>query len=146
MKKIHFLNDDHSFSWEDQNTLRNWLLSVCKFEEKALTELTYVYCTDERLLTINQQHLSHDYFTDIITFDLSEDSSIEGEVYISIDRVLENAEIFEVTSELELCRVHVHGLLHLIGYDDHTESDRKIMRNKENTYLSLLPKVPRGTF
>ncbi len=146
MSEVQFHNDDHSFSWEKSQSIADWLQLVCEKEKKKLTSLSYVFCSDRRLLEINRQHLNHDYYTDIITFDLSEDSSIEGEIYISLDRVVENAASFQVAPELELCRVHVHGLLHLIGYDDHSKSDKQIMRDKEDTYLSLLPEVPRGTF
>lgn len=147
MSQISFLNDDNSFAWENSETIAKWLNQVAEKEGSKITDLTYVYCSDLKLLEINEQFLSHNYFTDIITFDLSDnDSSIEGEIYISIERVLDNAKTFESEKELELSRVHVHGLLHLLGYDDHSDSEREMMRNKENHYLSLLTEVPRGTF
>ena len=147
MSQISFLNDDNSFAWENSETVAKWLNQVAEKEGSKIMELSYVYCSDLKLLEINKQYLSHDYFTDIITFDLSgHDSSIEGEIYISVERVLDNAKRFESKKELELSRVHVHGLLHLLGYNDHSDSDREMMRNKENHYLSLLPEVPRGTF
>jgi rRNA maturation RNase YbeY len=95
---------------------------------------------------MNRTHLDHDYYTDIITFDLSDSEPIEGEIYISVDRVKENASTYGVSFEEELCRVMCHGLLHLIGYDDHSDADKQEMRAKETFCLSLLSEVPRGTF
>lgn len=146
MPQIAFHCDDVSFQWGDKKVVRAWLLTLAKEERRTIHSLSIVYCSDERLLEMNRAHLSHDYYTDIITFDLSDTSAIEGEIYISLDRVRENASTFEDSFEKELCRVMAHGLLHLCGYDDHTEADKATMRSKETFYLSLLPEVPRGTF
>lgn len=147
MTPFHFLNDDHPFVWENSELLSDWLTLVADQEKQSISELSFIYCSDKKLLEVNKKFLSHDYYTDIITFNLSDhDSGIEGEVYISIDRVIENAKLFATSFEHELSRVHVHGLLHLLGYDDHSDSEQQMMRNKENHYLSLLPEVPRGTF
>jgi probable rRNA maturation factor len=146
MGEISFNSDDVLFNWEDEEVLSTWLLTITKSENRTIDSLSYVYCSDEQLLEMNRNHLNHDYYTDIITFDLSEDDTIEGEIYISLDRVKDNAKTFGVSFEEELCRVMSHGLLHLFGYDDHAEGDQKVMRAKETFCLSLLLKVPRGTF
>jgi probable rRNA maturation factor len=115
-----------------------WLNQVCRDEGTRLTSLTIVLCDDEYLLDMNRNYLSHDYYTDILTFDTSEAETIEGDLFISIDRVKENASTHQVSFENELHRVMVHGLLHLLGYKDKGGQESKIMTAKENTYLSLL--------
>lgn len=143
---IIFHCDDVHFKWRQVKPIKKWLDELALAEGSRIESLSFVFCSDERLLEINRTHLSHDYYTDIITFDLSEGDNIEGEIYISLHRVRENAETFGVTMEHELCRVMAHGLLHLLGYDDHSETDKAQMRAKESHYLSLLSDVPRGTF
>jgi probable rRNA maturation factor len=119
--------------------LENWLTQVCQSENFTLQNLRIILCSDDYLIRMNQEHLGHDYYTDIITFDLGEaPHQIEGELYISIDRVKDNATKYQVSFLHELHRVFVHGTLHLIGYDDKTSSKQNIMRSKEDTYLSLL--------
>ena len=100
-------------------------------------EINYIFCSDPYLLEINKQYLGHDYFTDILTFDYSQKPVVSGDLFISIDTVRENAEYYGATFEEELHRVIVHGLLHLIGYDDHTPEEQKTMREKENYYLDI---------
>lgn len=146
MNEISFGSLDVNFHWNNEQLLFDWLLSIASQEQQQLNSLSYVFCSDQHLLEMNKTHLDHDYFTDIITFDLSDDDSIEGEIYISIDRVKENAATYQTSFEEELCRVMCHGLLHLIGYDDHNEADIQEMRAKETFCLSLLREVPRGTF
>jgi rRNA maturation RNase YbeY len=103
-------------------------------------ELSYILCSDNKLLEINKKHLDHDYYTDIITFNLSTSFKIiRGEIYISLERVGENAKKMNQTIENELNRVLIHGVLHLMGYQDHTDEDRSEMRAKEDYCLSLLP-------
>jgi rRNA maturation RNase YbeY len=103
-------------------------------------EIHYVFCDDTYLLSINEQYLNHHDFTDIITFSLSEVASvIRGEIFISVERVNENATINGVGFGIELARVLVHGVLHLVGYDDHTMEEKSLMRSKENYYINLLP-------
>lgn len=143
---ITFHCDDVLFHWEDENILTSWLSRICDNEKVSLSELSYVFCSDERLLQINQEYLNHDYFTDVITFDLSEDENIEGEIYISLDRVTEHAHELSILFEKELCRVMAHGLLHLIGYDDKSQELKTEMTQREDISLSLLKEVPRGTF
>jgi len=99
--------------------------------------LSYIFCSDKYLLSINQKYLNHNTFTDIVTFDLAESAEIDGEIYISVGRVKENAVKYEVDFEEELRRVIIHGLLHLIGYKDKTASQKVQMRKKEQACLSL---------
>ena len=124
----------------DSSAIENWYKKVCSWEDHQLEHVSIIFCNDEYLLDINRSYLSHDYYTDIITFDISEESQvIEGELYISLDRVRENADTVSASFESELHRVLIHGVLHLMGYLDKSDSDQKIMRSKEDAYLSLLP-------
>lgn len=118
---------------------KNWLLAVSNSESAAIDSLSYIFVSDAYLLALNKKHLDHDTYTDILTFDLSEEGSntIEGEIYISIERIQENATHFDVDFLFELQRVLVHGLLHLIGYNDHSEEEKAEMRSKEDQYLDL---------
>lgn len=104
-----------------------------------LGDVAVVFGTDDWLLTYNQNYLNHDYFTDIITFDYSTPDLISGDLLISVDRVIDNSVHLSVSRETELCRVCIHGLLHLVGLKDSTEKEKLLMREKENEYLSLLP-------
>lgn len=117
--------------------IKTWLKQLMEEEQQSLSVLDYVFCSDEYLLNINRQFLQHDYYTDIITFDLSEPSAsaIKGEIYISIDRVKENAMQQGVSFLQELLRVIAHGALHLCGYGDKKKSEITIMRAKEDYYL-----------
>lgn len=115
-----------------------WLVSVCALESKALDEVSIIFCSDNYLLEINQQHLNHDYYTDIITFDYCVDSYISGDLFISVDRVSENALMYGVPFINEIYRVIVHGILHLIGFSDKSNDEEMIMRKKEDEALSML--------
>jgi len=114
----------------------DWLKKVIKTEKKILGELTFIFCNDAYLHKKNMQFLRHDTLTDIITFDYSDKNIIIGDIFISVERVKENSDIFEVTFLSELDRVMIHGLLHLLGYKDRSKEEKKIMRFKENFYLS----------
>ena len=116
----------------------DWFVQVCENEGKSLSSLSLIFGSDDWLLEYNQKYLNHDFLTDIISFDYCVDNIISGDLLISLDRVNENANIYNVSRETELNRVMVHGLLHLIGYGDKTEADKIIMRKKENLYLNLL--------
>ena len=115
----------------------DWLQKVIALEKKKLGEIIFVFCNDSYLLEKNIQFLKHETLTDVISFDYSEGYKISGDIFISIDRVQENAEIFKVRFLNELDRVMVHGLLHLLGYKDKTKEDSKLMRRKEDIYLSI---------
>jgi rRNA maturation RNase YbeY len=121
--------------------IKSWLIKVIEAERKKTGNIHYTFLSDEELLVMNQQYLNHNYFTDIITFPLSaSDDIISGEIFISIDRVADNAKQNSVDFNNELFRVLVHGILHLIGYDDHSDEEKAVMREKENLYLKLIEK------
>ena len=122
----------------ERTKLRRFLASLFKKEGKQLAELQYIFCSDDFLLEINRQYLNHDFYTDIITFDLSEKGQmINAEIYISVDRVRENAREFDSSLSQELHRVIFHGALHLCGYKDKTPTQEKEMRKMEEKYLGL---------
>lgn len=132
---IQFCTEDITFSLKEKLKHKAWLNEVAKQEGKKILELSYVFCSDEYLLQINQEYLNHDTLTDIVTFDNSEDpKKIEGDIFISIDRVKENGEKLG-TTETELERVMVHGLLHLLGYKDKKKEDKALMTEKEDFYI-----------
>ncbi|MFY0688320.1 MAG: rRNA maturation RNase YbeY [Cyclobacteriaceae bacterium] len=150
MSNILFHFEDVPSFEIDSSATENWLTQVVNQEQKSWTidELNYIFCSDEYLLQINQQYLNHDYYTDVITFDNSgSQEEIVGDIFISTDRVKENAQALNSSFHIELYRIMVHGLLHLLEYDDKSPEAKKLMTNKEDTYLSLLSKfnVPRGT-
>ena len=133
--RFHFLSD---IDLRDRARLKSFLPSLFKKEKKQLAELQYIFCSDPYLLEINKQYLNHNYYTDIITFDLSEPGQpINAEIYISVDRVRDNALSFGNTLKNELHRVIFHGALHLCGYKDKSQKDEKLMRNMEDRYLKL---------
>ena len=122
----------------DSEFFINWLSSTCAEENKVLEEVNLIFCSDEYLLKMNVEYLQHDYYTDIISFDYCEENRILGDLFISKDRVLDNAEQNNVSFLLELHRVIVHGVLHLCGYKDKSEEEEKLMRSKEDYYLSKI--------
>lgn len=135
---IHFFEEDISFKPIHPRETGQWIKDVIKGEKHKLEEINYIFCSDTYLLEINQQYLNHDTYTDIITFDNSDEpQTINGDIFISIPRVEENANKFDVQFEDELHRVLIHGVLHLLGYKDKTPSEKTLMREKENTYLNL---------
>jgi probable rRNA maturation factor len=115
----------------------DWLLKVAESEGYSLSALSYIFCNDQYLLELNQSYLSHDTLTDIITFDYVEGTVVSGDIFISVDRLKENAAIFNVTFEEERLRVMAHGLLHLMGYKDKTPEDQLVMSNKENEKIKM---------
>jgi rRNA maturation RNase YbeY len=135
---VYFFYEDTNFRLKPVRSTKSWIKEVVEREGKVLGSLNYVFCTDGVLSRMNAQYLNHNTLTDIITFNMSELSlTIEGEIYISIDRVKENAIKFKVPFGQELQRVMIHGVLHLIGYGDKTAGQKIIMRKKEDAYLSL---------
>jgi rRNA maturation RNase YbeY len=111
---------------------------LVSLESRELGDITLIFCTDEELLAINKEHLDHDYYTDIITFNYNNDSIISGDLFISVDRIKDNTTQLAVSMEEELHRVCYHGVLHLVGYNDKTDQEIEIMRAKENFYLNKL--------
>lgn len=136
---IRFFTEDIDFNYRGRLLTRSWLKTVAFTESKSLGDINIIFCSDNYLLDINKQFLSHDYFTDIITFDYCENNKLSGDLFISIDTVRDNSSFYGSDFITELHRVIVHGLLHLIGFDDHSDSDCKLMRQKENQYLSVRP-------
>jgi probable rRNA maturation factor len=120
----------------NKTLLKNYIKSLIFNELKDVGEISLVFCSDDYLLNINKQYLNHNYYTDIVTFDYGENSVISGDLFISVDRVKENAGIFSTAIQRELFRVVFHGVLHLIGYNDKTDEERNEMRGKEDYYLS----------
>jgi probable rRNA maturation factor len=136
---ISFNNYESSRNLRDKLLLRTFLSSIFAEEGVDFKLVSYIFCTDNYLLKLNQEYLKHDTFTDILTFTLSETSlPIISEIYISVDRVDENAKKLNESYENELHRVMIHGILHLCGYDDHSKNEKALMRSKENYYLSKI--------
>ncbi len=136
---IQFFEEDIKFLLKDKRKLRNWFRATILEERGKPGALNFIFCSDSYLLNINTSYLNHNTLTDIITFDLSEDNhSVSGDIFISIERVKENATSFKITFPQELHRVLIHGILHLLGYKDKNPSQQKEMRSKEDYYLSLL--------
>jgi probable rRNA maturation factor len=136
--KILFNDFDLKSTFRNRTAIKAWLKECIKKERHQLGFLSYNFCSDKKLLEINREYLHHDYYTDIITFELSEGKFISGDIYISLDRVKENAKLNYTTQTSELMRVLIHGVLHLCGYQDKTKKDAAMMRQKEDYYLSLL--------
>lgn len=135
---INFQSQLASFTLKDKTAIKNWMKTVVSNEKKKLGVVSYVFCSDDDLLKVNQDYLQHNTYTDIITFDYSENEVISGDIFISIDRVKENAEKFQASFNQELQRVMIHGILHLCGYKDKTKTQAQLMRQKENEALSLV--------
>jgi probable rRNA maturation factor len=134
--KVYFFFNKKFPSFRNRNQLKKHIESIFGREKKRLARLNYVFCSDGELLKINQQYLGHDYYTDIITFDLSDsETEISGEVYISVDRVRDNAAELGEPINTELARVIFHGALHLCGYRDKSKREKLLMRKKEEKYL-----------
>ena len=139
MGTITFNNHGVSFILKDKLLLKSFLASIFTQEGKEFESVTYIFCTDEFLLKLNQQYLNHDTLTDILTFMLSDSSlPIISEIYISIERVKENAGMLKMNFLEEFHRVMIHGILHLCGYNDHSSSEKIEIRKKEDFYLSRL--------
>jgi len=137
MPAIHFFEEDIAYKLQQKIKVKQWITAAIVEEGFKLQELTYIFCSDEYLLKINQEYLDHDTYTDIITFDSSEkEGFISGDIFISIPRIKENAEKFSVSEADELHRVIIHGALHLLGYTDKTPTAKKKMSQKEDYYLT----------
>jgi probable rRNA maturation factor len=134
--KVSFFFETQGFSLQNRTALKAFIEFLFKKEKKKLASLNYIFVSDKKLLEINQQFLQHDYYTDIITFEMGEGSISQGEIYISVDRVRDNAKQLGTTFKSELLRVIFHGALHLCGYGDKTQKQEKIMRQKEDFFLN----------
>ena len=135
---LKFFSEEIDFKLPFPLKTSKWIKTISKSEGYDLGDLNYIFCSDDYLLEINKQYLDHDYYTDIITFDNSEEEGkIEGDIYVSVDRVKENAEDFAVDFETEMRRVLIHGLLHLMDYTDTSDELKTQMRAKEDECLLL---------
>lgn len=138
---VRFFNKDIKFELKDKLLYKRWIKSVVQEHDNRVGDVNVIFCNDPYILEINNQFLGHDYYTDIITFDYSEDDLINGELYISIDTVKANAEEYGQTFPDELNRVIIHGFLHLCGLDDHSDEDIAMMREAENSSLLKLKEI-----
>ncbi len=135
--------EDTPFTLDHSEELNPWIEALIQEEGHELAELSYIFCSDDYLLEINKTYLQHDYYTDVITFDHSEeDHLVEGDIFISVERVHENSQNFQEEFWQELYRVMAHGVLHLLGYQDKSKQDTQTMRAKEDYYLSKAPHRP----
>ena len=135
---IRYFTEDIRFQYKGKRLTSNWLKKIAEQEEKRIGQIGIIFCSDPYLLGINREYLGHDYYTDIITFDYCEGKLLGGDLFISIDTVRDNAAFYGTTFENELHRVIVHGVLHLMGYDDHSDADTAAMRAAEDRALALL--------
>lgn len=133
---IVYLREDTHFVFRKKRATSSWLKAVAQEEGRRIDDISVIFCSDPYVLDVNIKYLQHSYYTDIITFDYCEGNVLSGDLFISVDSVRENAALYGSTFEDELDRVIVHGVLHLIGYDDHSKADIAVMRAKENYYLS----------
>jgi len=138
---IRFFYEEIEFKLPNPAKTKKWLTLSAKKEKRSIKDINYVFCSDVFLLRLNQDYLHHNTLTDIVTFDESNERAIAGEIYISIDRIAENAHKYKVDFLVELRRVMIHGVLHLCGSDDKKAADRTLMRKKEGAYLSLWEKL-----
>ena len=134
---ISYYFQDVDFKFREKRRTNQWLHLTAESEIRRIADISIIFCSDPYILDINQKYLGHDYFTDIITFDYCEGDNLSGDLFISVDSVRENSIEYGTDFKDELNRVIIHGLLHLIGYDDHTVEETAVMRMKENYYLSL---------
>ena len=134
---VRYFSEDIEFNFKGRRANNRWLSAVASGEGRKIGEVNVVFCSDPYLLDVNRKYLGHDYYTDIITFDYCEGPILSGDLFISIDSVRENALFYGTSFDEELHRVIVHGILHLVGYDDGTDEEKKTMREKEDAYLSI---------
>lgn len=135
---IHFFTEDITYSIIKPRKTVSWIKAVIKKEKASLSEINYIFCSDKYLLSLNQQFLNHNTLTDIITFNNStQEGVLKADIYISVERVKENADKFKVLFENEIHRVMIHGVLHLLGFKDKRPAEKALMRKKEEACLSL---------
>ena len=139
---INFFTEEVSFSLKEKRKRKAWLKGIAEMEHHKISDLNYIFCSDEYLYNINVEYLDHNTYTDIITFDNSEkEGEISGDVFVSIERVKENSQALKIKEEQELSRVISHGLFHLLGYKDKTEEEVNLMRSKEEFAINLFDKI-----
>ena len=139
IERIIFQTQDIALVVKEKNKIRLWIVNAIQNEGKKTGDITYIFCSDEYLLELNKQYLQHDDYTDVITFDYTEGERVSGDIFISYERILDNANSLQTTPEDELHRVMIHGVMHLCGYKDKQPKDRAKMTEKENQYLALFP-------
>lgn len=139
---IRFFSENTLFKLQKKRLLRRWIEVVISKARKEAGEINFIFCDDDFLLEMNKRYLNHDTLTDILTFPLEDSNSVlSGEIYISIPRVKENAKVFQQRTEVELCRVIIHGILHLLGFSDTSEMEREEMHRREDSCLLMLSKM-----
>lgn len=138
---ISYFIEDTNFKFNTRRRTSRWLKSVAEIENRSIGEINIIFCSDPYILDLNIKSLNHHFFTDIITFDYCEGDILSGDLYISVDTVRANAEFYNNDFDNELYRVIVHGLLHLVGYDDHSDEEIAVMRSKEDFCLNLLQNI-----
>lgn len=139
MTEITYLAQQTELPIFNQLAVNEWIKQVARNHNRVVGPLTYIFCSDDRIIEVNRQFLNHDYFTDIITFDYSSHKRISGDMFISLDTVKSNAELFQRAYNEELMRVVIHGVLHLCGINDKGPGEREIMEDHENDALAILP-------
>jgi rRNA maturation RNase YbeY len=135
---IQFFCEDVGLPKISKRKTANWIRGVIASEGKRVGDISFIFCSDEYLLDVNRKYLDHDYYTDIITFDYVEGAVVNGDIFISVDRVAENAKEFNASFEAELHRIIVHGVLHLLGYKDKSKKEKLLMTEKEDFYINVL--------
>lgn len=135
---INFNFDEISKLTFPKNTIKSWIKFVIQSNNYKVGSISYIFCTDDYILRVNKEYLNHDYFTDIITFNYNEDKTLSGDLFISVDTVKTNAQEYGVTFDKELYRVMIHGVLHLIGFDDISDELQQEMTQKEDEALNIL--------
>ncbi len=138
---IEFFNEDLEFSLLEPEKVKKWIFSIVELHGKELAELNFYFCSDDYLLNINRSELQHDFYTDVITFDNCIDDLIFGDIYISIDRVLENEKMFSDGKYPEILRIIIHGVLHLLGFKDKQDHEKTKMTENENLALDFYFKM-----
>ncbi len=138
---ISFFNEDVDFKLKNKLVLKQWIKQVAQTYGMKVGDLTYIFCSDDKIIEVNRQFLQHDYYTDIITFDYDVEGVVSGDMYISVDTVRSNSEIYAPSFERELQRVIIHGVLHLCGLKDKQPDDEKNMRSAEEKALAMLDHI-----
>jgi len=134
---IYFYNEDVDLPDFKELEMEKWIVEVATLHARIAGDLNFIFCSDDYLLQVNKEYLNHDYYTDIITFNYCEEKTISGDIFISLDRVNDNASQLK-TQDTELYRVIIHGVLHLIGFEDHTDEEKLTMRAKEDEAINIL--------